>query len=212
MSSIIKLTYNAFQENTYIVHNKEKQCWIIDPGCSNPSEQQHLKRTIEDNGLTPVELILTHAHIDHIMGNAFVNETWGLKPLLHEKEVPVFQFAGKSASMWGLDYTESPEPKGFIDENKPLMLGKDKFEVLFTPGHSPGEICLYNREDKYCVAGDVLFYGSIGRTDLPGGNYDTLISSIQSKLMVLEDDVVIYSGHGPDTTIGKERVQNPFLK
>jgi len=212
MSGIIKLTFNAFQENTYIVYNNEKACWIIDPGCSNASEEQHLKQVIEKHGLNPVALILTHAHIDHIMGNAFVFNTWGLKPTMHEKEVPVFQFAGKSASMWGLTYTESPEPETFIREDSPLMLGDDEFEVLFTPGHSPGEICLYNRKEKYCIAGDVLFYGSIGRTDLPGGNYDTLINSIQSALMTLEDDVIVYSGHGPDTTIGKERVQNPFLK
>lgn len=212
MSGIIKLTFNPFQENTYIVYNDHKQCWIIDPGNSNEREDALLKQTLEDNDLEPVSLVLTHAHVDHVMGNRFIHETYGHRPLIHEKELPVLQFARHAASLWNLPYKESPEPEGFINEDTVMKLGELEFEVFFTPGHSPGEVCFYNRAGKYCIAGDVLFYGSIGRTDLPGGDYDTLINSIKTKLMVLDDDVVVYSGHGPDTTIGDERRKNPFLK
>lgn len=212
MAGIIKLTFNPFQENTYVVYGDNGDCWIVDPGCSNAGEEARLKRAIEDKRLKPVRLLLTHAHIDHILGNAFVHETWGLKPWLHEKEMPVFQFAAQAANMWGIPYRQGPEPEGFISESETLELDGQSFDILFTPGHSPGEVCFLNREAGYCVAGDVLFYGSIGRTDLPGGDYDTLIASIERELLTLPDATIIYSGHGPDTNIGQERRQNPFLQ
>jgi glyoxylase-like metal-dependent hydrolase (beta-lactamase superfamily II) len=212
MSGIIKLTFNPFQENTFIVYNKENRCWIIDPGNSNGSENDILNKTLEDNGLEPVAVVLTHAHIDHIMGCRYAYDTWGLQPLIHRREMIIYEHAAQAAAMWGIPYNEGPEPGGYIEDGKSMSLGELQFDVLFTPGHSPGEICLYNRADKYCIAGDVLFYGSIGRTDLPGGDYDTLINSIKTELMVLDDDVVVYSGHGPDTSIGQERATNPFLR
>lgn len=212
MSQVIKLTFNPFQENTYIIYNQNKDCWIIDPGCFSPQEEKVLQDTIEKRGLRPVKLLLTHSHIDHIMGNAFVYKTWGLRPWMHKKDLPVLQFADQAAARWNIPYTKSPEPEGFIKEGEDQLLGEDRFEVLFTPGHCPGEICFLNRKDNYCIAGDVLFEGSIGRTDLPGGDYDTLIDSIHSQLMVLPDSIKIYSGHGNDTTIGRERRSNPFLQ
>lgn len=211
MTRIIKLTFNPFQENTYIIYNDQKECWIIDPGNSNPREDKVLLDTIEKHELTPVELILTHAHIDHIMGNKFVFDQFGLQALMHEKELPVLQFADAAAARWGIPYSKSPEPKGFLKEGNIIQLGEDVFDILFTPGHSPGSICFYNKSDGYCISGDVLFQGSIGRTDLPGGDYNTLINSIQTQLLTLEDDVVIYNGHGNETTIGAERRSNPFL-
>jgi glyoxylase-like metal-dependent hydrolase (beta-lactamase superfamily II) len=211
MTRIIKLTFNAFQENTYIIYNASKECWIIDPGNSNPKEDALLLKTIQDHQLKPVELILTHAHIDHVLGNHWVYKEFGLAPLMHEIELQVLSFASMSAARWNVAYTESPAPKGFLKEGTTIQLGEDKFQILFTPGHSPGSICFYNEADKYCISGDVLFQSSIGRTDLPGGDYDTLIASIQTQLMVLPDDVDIHSGHGPSTTIGRERKMNPFL-
>ncbi|MEZ5006577.1 MAG: MBL fold metallo-hydrolase [Chitinophagales bacterium] len=211
MTRIIKLTFNPFQENTYIIYNDKKECWIIDPGNSDPNEDKVLLDTINKHGLKPIELILTHAHIDHVMGNKFVYDQFGLQALLHEKEMPVLQFADAAAARWGIPYTKSPEPKGFIKEGTTIKLGEDSFDILFTPGHSPGSICFYNKADKYCISGDVLFQGSIGRTDLPGGDYDTLINSIKTQLLTLDDDVVIYNGHGNETTIGRERRSNPFL-
>ena len=211
MSGIIKLTFNPFQENTFIVHNSAKDCWIIDPGNSNMTENNALKNTIEEHGLTPVALLLTHAHLDHVMGNQFVFDTYGLKPEMHREGLPVLDYSAKAAAMYGIPFIDGPAPEKFIEGNS-MQLGALQFDVLFTPGHCPGEVSFYNKSEKYCIAGDVLFYGSIGRTDLPGGDYDTLINSIKSELMVLEDDVIIYSGHGPETTVGQERGNNPFLK
>lgn len=211
MTRIIKLTFNPFQENTYLIYNDKKDCWIIDPGNFNAQEDAKLLKTIKDNGLNPVELILTHAHIDHVMGNHFVYKEFGLKPLLHEKELQVLQFADMAAERWSIPYTKSPEHKGFLKEGTSIFLGEDEFEILFTPGHSPGSVCFLNRKEQYCISGDVLFQSSIGRTDLPGGDYDTLINSIQTQLMTLEDDIEIHCGHGPSTTIGQERSMNPFL-
>lgn len=212
MSGIIKLTFNPFQENTYIVYNAKKDCWIIDPGNSNDAENDKLSAVIQEYGLNVVECVLTHAHIDHIMGCKYVFETYGVKPKCHRDEVQVFDQGPTASAIWSIPYTAGPKPEEFIKAGSTLKLGELEFEVIFTPGHSPGEISLLNRKDKYCIAGDVLFYGSIGRTDLPGGNYDTLISSIKGKLLVLDDDIVVYSGHGPDTSIGNERRSNPFLQ
>lgn len=211
MTRIIQLTFNPFQENTYIVYNENKDCWIIDPGNFNAQEDALLLKTIEEHDLNPVELILTHAHIDHVFGLHWVHKQYGLAPLMHEKELQVLQFADMAAARWNVKYTEGPAPKGFLKEGTTISLGEDKFDILFTPGHSPGSICFLNKAEKYCISGDVLFQSSIGRTDLPGGDHATLIASIQNELMTLDDDVQILSGHGPVTTIGQERRSNPFL-
>lgn len=212
MAKTIKLTFNPFQENTYVVYNEHRECWIIDPGNSNPQEDRILEQVIDDHGLHPVRLLLTHAHVDHVMGNAFVHERYGLRPFLHPTELPMLQLAAQSAALYGLPFRKGPEPEGFIREGEPLNLGSDLFEVVFTPGHSPGEVCIIHHVDRFCLAGDVLFQGSIGRSDLPGGDHNTLLHSIQHELMTLDDDYVVFSGHGPDTTIGQERHTNPFLQ
>ncbi len=212
MTRIIKLTFNPFQENSYIIYNQQKECWIVDPGNSNERENQILLDTITEHNLKPIKLIITHAHIDHIMGNKFVFDQFGLKPMMHEKELPVLNFADQAAARWGIPYIKSPEPKEFLKEGTSIKLGDDNFDILFTPGHSPGSICLYNEKDGYCITGDVLFEASIGRTDLPGGDYNTLISSIKTQLLPLDDEVVVYSGHGNETTIGTERRTNSFLQ
>ena len=209
---IKKITFNPFQENTYVVWDETRECIIIDPGCYEDSEKEILKRFIVDNNLNPVKLINTHCHIDHILGNRFVSENWNIELHIHKLDLPLLENAGGIAKTYGFKkYEGSPYPKHFLKEGEVLNFGKSKLEILFTPGHAPGHICLFSKEEKFIVAGDVLFNGSIGRTDLPGGDYDTLINSIQNKLMVLEDETVVHCGHGQSTTIGKERMTNPFL-
>lgn len=204
--------FNPFQENTYIISNNEKDCWIIDPGCYTLQEQKVLSNYIEKNGLKPVMLLNTHCHLDHIYGNKFVADEYNLELGIHEKELPMLERAALAARMFGVKIPESCEPSYFLKEDELIYLNNNSFKILLTPGHSPGSICFYNNIDKYAIVGDVLFNGSIGRTDLPGGDYDTLIKSIKTKLMTMDDDVAVYNGHGEPTTIGHERKNNPFLK
>jgi len=209
---INQITFNPFQENTFILWDETKECIIIDPGCYEKNEKEYLSNFIESNNLKPVKLINTHCHIDHILGNKFVSEKWKIDLYMNKKDLPLLEGAGDIAKMYGFEnYKGSPYPKYFLEEGDILEFGESKLEILFTPGHAPGHICLYNKEDKFIVSGDVLFNGGIGRTDLPGGNYDTLINSIKTKLLCLQDDTEVFCGHGPSTSIGKERLSNPFL-
>ena len=161
--------------------------------------------------LKPVRLINTHCHIDHVLGNAWVLKQYGLYPEAHRGEIPVLQSCERVAQMYGIPYIPSPPIASFLEAGDTISLGDQLLDVLFCPGHSPASICLYWKAGKLIIAGDVLFHRSIGRTDLPGGDYDTLIESIETQLMVLEDDVTVYPGHGIPTTIGDERRFNPFL-
>jgi len=210
--NVISLTFNAFQENSYILYDDSKECIIIDPGCNNPQEEQILVKTIEEHELTPTRLINTHCHIDHVFGNKFVAERYNLELESHLGEVPVLEAVGQVAQMYGLGAVTSPPITKFLEEGDEVKFGHSTMTVFFTPGHSPASISFYNETDKILIAGDVLFQGSIGRTDLPGGNYDQLINNIKTKFLVLPDDVIVYSGHGPSTNIGFERANNPFLR
>ncbi|MBT8218720.1 MAG: MBL fold metallo-hydrolase [Bacteroidia bacterium] len=210
--NVISLTFNEFQENTYILYDETSECVIIDPGCSNAREEKILSETIEKHQLRPVRLINTHCHIDHIYGNQYIAEKYDLPLESHRGEIPVLEAAPQIAMMYGLKANPSPPITKFLDEGDQLTFGNTTLDVLFTPGHSPASISFYNAADKILISGDVLFQGSIGRTDLPGGNYDLLINNIKTKLLTLPDDVVVYSGHGPSTSIGFERKNNPFLQ
>ncbi len=211
MLSVKSFTFNPVQENTYLLYNEEKECCIIDPGCYFPEEEQRLAQAIRSEGLKPVLLLNTHCHFDHIFGNKFVAETWGLVPHLHEKEMPVLERAEQSAAAWQIPFTAYQGRVAHIREGETVRLGEATLEILFTPGHSPGSVSFYNEKSGLLIAGDVLFNRSIGRTDLPGGNYETLIQSITTQLMVLPDETKVYPGHGPMTTIGFEKMNNPFL-
>lgn len=204
--------FNPFQENTYIISHSNKDCWIIDPGCYTLQEQKRLTQYIEQNELQPVKLINTHCHLDHIYGNKFVATEYNLELGIHKKELDTLHHAEIGARMFGAKIPERQEPGYFIEENEILQLADVPFHVLFTPGHSPGSICFHNIMERYVIVGDVLFMGSIGRTDLPGGDYDTLIKSIKTKLLVLDTSTEVYNGHGPSTTIGEEARNNPFLR
>ncbi len=212
MITITTFVFSPIQENTYLLYNEQKDCMIIDPGCFFPAEKQKLKNAIEEMGLNPVLLLNTHCHLDHVFGNGFVNETWNLQPHIHLLEQPVLDRAGEAGKKWGLPFDNYTGPVTYLQEGDTVTLGEDNFNVLFTPGHSPGSISFYNEAQGFIISGDVLFDRSIGRTDLPGGHYDTLIDSIQQKLFTLPDDTKVYSGHGNPTTTGFEKMNNPFVK
>lgn len=206
-------TFNAFQENTYIISDPDThECIIIDPGCSDANEQKRLSTFIKSKNLTPIRLINTHCHIDHVLGNKYVAETYDLPLEAHEGEISTLASCLRVSQMYGLPYDPSPEISSYLSAGDTVTCGGVSLEVRYTPGHSPASICLVDHESRQVIGGDVLFRGSIGRTDLPGGSYQTLITSIQEQLLTLEDDYVVYSGHGGSTTIGYERQYNPFLQ
>ena len=206
-------TFNQFFENTIIVFDKTKECVIIDPGCYTISEKDTLQKYISINNLIPVKLINTHCHIDHILGNNFIAKTYDLELEMNINDMELIKSSNEIAQLYGFtDYEMSPLPKKFLNEGDTLEFGNSQFKILFTPGHAPGHISLYSEKDGLLISGDVLFNNSIGRTDLPGGNYDLLIESIKNKILTLNDNTIVYCGHGPSTTIGNERLNNPFLK
>lgn len=210
MIRIQSFEFNAFAELTYVVYDDTKQCLIIDPGCFGRREENILRDFIADNGLVPVYLVNTHCHIDHILGNYFVKETFQIPFLMHHLDAPVLQAAPLYTDMYGFPGYRGIEPETFLEEGDKVSFGNSEFEVLLVPGHAPGHIALVNREEKICLSGDVLFRQSVGRTDLPYGNFDTLLESIHTKIFSLSDDTVVYPGHGPTTTIGEEKRYNPF--
>ncbi|MFZ1526250.1 MAG: MBL fold metallo-hydrolase [Saprospiraceae bacterium] len=211
MIHIQSFTFNPFYENTYLLYDDSSECIIIDPGCSNASENLEISTFIVDNKLKPVHLINTHCHIDHILGNKYISTRYQLKLTAHKKETQVLDFGTQTAMMYPIPYDPSPPIEIFIDEGDIVKFGHSALNVLFTPGHSPASISLLNKESKILISGDVLFQGSIGRTDLPGGNFETLTRVIRSKFFTLTDDIVIYPGHGDSTTVGIEKRTNPFF-
>jgi len=212
MLTVTSFTFSPLQENTYVVHNETGECCIIDPGCYFGNERNELKEYIQTSGLTPKYLLNTHCHLDHVFGNKFIHDTWGLTLHLHEKEKPLLDQASTFGMSWGLPFDNYKGDLIFLREGDTIPLGSDAFQVLFTPGHSPGHIAFYCQAQQFVLGGDVLFLKSIGRTDLPGGNFDTLLASIRNQLFVLPEETVVFPGHGPQTTIGYEKKNNPFLK
>jgi hydroxyacylglutathione hydrolase len=213
MVHIRQFEFSPFSENTYVLYSDEGNCWIIDPGCYYPEEKQELKEFIASKGLKPTRLLNTHCHLDHVFGNAFVYSSYGLRPEYHEKDEPTMQMAPTSASMYGIPGFEiSPNPERYLSEEEKLDLDGHEIELRFCPGHAPGHLVFILHEQKAIIGGDVLFNGSIGRTDLPGGDHETLLRSIREQLYVLDDDYTVYSGHGPTTTIGQEKKSNPFVR
>lgn len=202
---------NPYQENTYIVYDDSKECVIIDPGMYNAAEQNSVVNFIKENDLKPILLLNTHCHIDHVLGNKFIFDQYGLKPRFHQGELQLLHAVPAYAPQQGINYELSPEPEVFLPEFGTISFGSSAFELLFCPGHSPAHLCFYSKADGFIIGGDVLFKTSIGRTDLPGGNYEILINSIKTQLFVLPDEVKVYPGHGPMTTIGFEKLYNPFL-
>lgn len=212
MTQVACFEFNPFAENTYVVYDKSGECAIFDPGCYTHEERAVLKNFVDTHQLRPVRLINTHCHLDHVFGNAFVADTWGLGLEIHVGEVPVLQRFAQVCQMYGIPHSqESPAPARFLDAGDVVAFGDSHLKVLFTPGHSPASISFYCPTAGFVLAGDVLFQESIGRTDLPGGNMDTLLQSIRTQLFTLPDETVVYAGHGHPTTVRHEKEYNPFL-
>lgn len=211
MIHVASFTFNPFQENTYVLYDETKECIIIDPGCYTENERKQLKAFITKEALKPVRLINTHCHLDHICGNAFIAKEYGLKLEAHEGEKVVLDASVAHGQMYGFVFEPSPAIENYLKEGEKLSFGNSELDILFTPGHSPASISFYSAKDNFVIAGDVLFFMSIGRTDLPGGNHQTLLDSIKRELFTLPEETEVYNGHGQKTTVGFEKANNPFL-
>lgn len=213
MVTVKKFVFNPFQENTYVLYDETKECIIVDPGCYQPHEKQELVDFIVNNELKPVKLVSTHSHIDHILGNKFVVTHFGISLHINKEDLETLERVPTYAGAYGFsDFEVSPSPTSYFDLEKGLSFGTSKLDIIFVPGHSPGHVVFYSEQDKFVINGDCLFYGSIGRTDLPGGDHELLLKSIKTKLFTLPDDTLVYCGHGPETNIGFEKMNNPFLR
>ena len=211
MLKIKTFVFSPIEENTYLLYNEFNDCLIIDPGCYFPEEKDEVKTFITQSGLTPRMLLNTHCHLDHVFGNKFMAENYDLTLQLHEKEKMLLDYAPTSGLMYNMPFDNYTGEFIFLKEGDMIKLGDDELKVIEAPGHSPGHICFYCAKQNFLVSGDVLFNRSIGRTDLPGGSHQTLLKNIREKLFVLPDETVVYSGHGPQTTVGEEKKYNPFL-
>lgn len=211
MINFQRFTFNDFQVNTYLLWDETKECLIVDAACYSEEEQKSLSAFINSNNLKPVKFVNTHNHIDHILGNPFVKKQYNI-PLYSHKAGDLFiRMAQSSGTIFGIQVKETVSPEHYVEEGDILTFGNSELKIIYTPGHADGSICLYAAEEKTLIAGDVLFQGGIGRTDLPTGNFDLLDKNIREKLYALEDNVRVLPGHGPETTIGEEKVSNPFI-
>lgn len=210
MIEIKNFVFSPFMENTYVIYDETKEAVVVDPGCYEDYEKDELTSFISNNELRVVKLLNTHCHIDHVFGNQFVKEKYSVELYIHPKDEDTLRSVKVYAPAYGFQHYVESEPDVFIEEGNYIEFGNSRFEVIFTPGHAPGHVVFVDREQNVCIGGDVLFDGSIGRTDLPGGDYNTLINSIHNKVFPLGDDMIIYPGHGNTTTVKKEKETNPF--
>ena len=212
MLHVKSFAFNPFSENTYIIYNDEKEAFLIDPGNMPEAETQTLHSFIKTNELKVKNILLTHAHIDHIIGLQWAYDTFEVPVLIHFDEMEILERASFTAKNYGFFFPAFKGELQHIKEGETLMLGSETIEIFDVPGHSPGSVAFYSEAEKLMISGDVLFEGSIGRTDLYKGNYEQLIESVQTKLFVLDDETKVYNGHGNPTTIGFEKTYNPFFK
>lgn len=212
MIEVQSFVFNPFQENTYVLFDETAECVVIDPGCVEPEENYALESFIESKKLTVKQLWNTHCHVDHVLGNYFVKEKYKTKLFIHPEDEPVLKAVSVYAPNYGFFQYQETKPDGYFEDGEILKFGNQSLRVLFVPGHSPGHVAFYHEQAGIVIGGDVLFYNSIGRTDLPGGNFETLIESIHKKLFTLPDNVVVYPGHGPETHIGYEKNSNPYCR
>lgn len=213
MILIETFTFNAFQENCSVVYTTEKDAVIIDPGCYDRNEQYELVDFIADNNLRVHAVLNTHCHLDHIFGNAFCINQFGVKLYAHKAELFTLSLADRSAEMYGFPgFVPSPEPNEFIEDGETLVFGTIALKVIFGPGHSVGHVAFYHESSAQLIGGDILFKGSFGRTDLPGGDMAVLKETIFNRIFTLPENTVVYPGHGPTTTIGEEKRSNYILQ
>lgn len=212
MIRIKSFVCNPYQENTYVLYDDTGAAAIVDPGMYGPHEEKQFSDFIRAEGLKPELLLNTHCHIDHVLGNRYVYDTYGLLPQFHEGELPLLVEVQNYAPQMGIRYDVSPIAETFLPATGSVAFGQRELALIFAPGHSPAHLCFYSEADGFLVGGDVLFRNSIGRTDLPGGNHQQLLDSIAHQLYTLPDDTLVYPGHGPETTIGHEKKTNPFIR
>jgi len=212
MMTIQVFCFNAFQENTYVLYNEKKEAIIVDPGCYSRIEEKILTDFIAAHELTPTLLLNTHCHLDHVFGNNFIHDTYGLPAILHANEQIILDRLPDAAAKYGIEVEAYRGPIQYVEDQAMIAFGKDAFKVLLTPGHSPGSICFYHEKQDFILGGDLIFKDSVGRTDFPGCNPQDLIKSIRDQILPLPDTLSIYSGHGPVTQLGRERKMNPYIK
>lgn len=206
-------TGNPIQQNGSIVYNEQGDAVIIDPSCYERYEQQEWIDFIQENNLKVHAVLNTHCHIDHITGNAFFVSHFGIPLMAHKEELFTLSFADRSAQMYGLSaYVPSPEPTDYLTDNQILKFGDLELKVIFGPGHAVGHVAFYSEADHLLIGGDILFKGSFGRVDLPGGSIEVLKKTIFDRIFTLPDNTVVYPGHGPTTTIGEEKRTNYILQ
>jgi glyoxylase-like metal-dependent hydrolase (beta-lactamase superfamily II) len=211
MFLIKAFTFNPLQENTYLLYNEHKLAILIDPGCYFEDEKDYIAEFIQKNGLQIKYLLNTHCHLDHVFGNKWIYERYFTKLHLHPMEVPMLEMAPASGLMWGIPFENYQGPYIYLNPGEQILLGEDCLDILWLPGHSPGHLGFYCKKQNFIISGDVLFRESIGRTDLPGGNMQTLMDTIKNQMWGLPDETIVYAGHGPDTSIQHEKSFNPFL-
>ncbi len=211
MIKVEKFVVNPLGENSFILSDETGDCIFIDPGFFYREEKREIKEYINNNNLNPVKITNTHCHFDHIMGVEFIRNEYKIPFLAHKEDAFWVDNATQQAQRFGMEVSSVSPIDDFLVEKEFVKFGNSQLEIIHVPGHAPGHVVFYSKEDKALIAGDVLFYGSIGRTDLPGGDHETLISNIKNKLFKLPDDTKVYCGHGPETTLGFEKTTNPFL-
>lgn len=212
MTTIQSFVFNPLAENTYVLFDETREAVIIDPGCYEQREKDALTGFIAQNNLKPVKLLNTHAHVDHVLGNAFVKRQYGIELYLHESDLPVLKSVKILAPHYGMPAYEETDVDHFLAAGQTITFGNTELEVRFVPGHAPGHVAFVNHADRFVIGGDVLFRGSVGRTDLPLGDFETLVHSIRTQLYTLSDEYVVYAGHMGTTTIGQEKKTNPFVR
>ena len=211
MIKVEKFIVNPIQENSYVISDETGECIFIDPGFYYEDEIEEIMEYISSNKLKPLKITNTHCHFDHMMGVEFIRNEFNIPFLAHRDDAFMVEEAIEQGIMFGFEMNQVKPPDFFLKEGEKIKFGNSELEVIHVPGHSPGHVVFYNNASQILIAGDVLFYGSIGRTDLSGGNYQELISNIKLKLLTLSDETKVYSGHGQETTIGYEKFNNPFL-
>lgn len=205
--------FSPFQENTYVLYDETRECVVIDPGNFFPNEHEQLDNFFKDKDLNFSKIITTHNHLDHIFGASYLVENHSVKFGCHKNELPYVENFLNTCKGYGLNIEkDAPHPDFYFEDGEILTFGNTELKVILVPGHSAGGVAFYNEKEALLFCGDILFNGSIGRTDLPGGNHEQLISGIKEKLFVLPDETLVLSGHGPNTSIGAEKKSNPFLQ
>ena len=211
MITIKEFVFNTFAINTYILSDETKKCIIIDPGCSTKAEEDKLSDYINENNLEPVAIVNTHFHVDHVAGVYYTKNKYNIDVYGNENDKYLVDAAIDSGKIYGMEIKENPSIDKFLNNGDTYKFGNSELNVILVPGHTKGSLAFYSEKDNFVIAGDVLFNGSIGRTDLAGGDLDELLKSIKEKLFTLDPNTTVYSGHGPETTIGNEINSNPFL-